>query len=124
MGGYQESEMPVIVPGTAAISMTFRASGISTRSPGSSASRSDTASSEEMGEAAAAQMRELPFYINWTVAHRAIELAAEIASRTGRSQPGVLRLRRLRGGRGGDESSLARPAAHGNRKTTISRRIA
>ena len=36
---------------------------------------------EEMGEAAAAQMRELPFAINWTFAHpRSIELAAEIAS--------------------------------------------
>ena len=36
---------------------------------------------EEMGEAAAAQMRELPFYTNWTYAHpRAIELAAEVAS--------------------------------------------
>jgi adenosylmethionine-8-amino-7-oxononanoate aminotransferase len=35
---------------------------------------------EEIGEAAAAQMRELPFYINWTYAHpRAIELAAEVA---------------------------------------------
>ncbi len=31
---------------------------------------------EEMGEAAAAQMRELPFAINWTFAHpRSIELA-------------------------------------------------
>ena len=36
-----------------------------------------------MGEAAAAQMRELPFAINWTFAHpRSIELAAEIASLT------------------------------------------
>ena len=35
---------------------------------------------EEMGEAAAAQMRELPFAINWTYAHpRSIELAAELA---------------------------------------------
>jgi adenosylmethionine-8-amino-7-oxononanoate aminotransferase len=34
----------------------------------------------EMGEAAAAQMRELPFYTNWSAAHpRAIELAAEVA---------------------------------------------
>jgi adenosylmethionine-8-amino-7-oxononanoate aminotransferase len=33
-----------------------------------------------MGEAAAAQMRELPFAINWTFAHpRSIELAAELA---------------------------------------------
>ena len=38
---------------------------------------------DEMGEAAAAQMRELPFAINWTFAHpRSIELAAEIASLT------------------------------------------
>ena len=36
---------------------------------------------EEMGEAAAAQMRELPFAINWTFAHpRAIELAGELAN--------------------------------------------
>jgi adenosylmethionine-8-amino-7-oxononanoate aminotransferase len=36
---------------------------------------------EEMGEAAAAQMRELPFYTNWSYAHpRAIELAEEVAS--------------------------------------------
>ena len=36
---------------------------------------------EEMGDASAAQMRELPFAINWTFAHpRAIELAGELAS--------------------------------------------
>ena len=35
---------------------------------------------EEIGEAAAAQMRELPFYTNWSYAHpRAIELAQEVA---------------------------------------------
>jgi adenosylmethionine-8-amino-7-oxononanoate aminotransferase len=35
---------------------------------------------EEIGEAAAAQMRELPFYTNWSYAHpRAIELANEVA---------------------------------------------
>ena len=35
---------------------------------------------DEMGEAAAAQMRELPFAINWTFAHpRSIELADELA---------------------------------------------
>ena len=49
----------------------------------------------EMGEAAAAQMRELPFAINWTFAHpRSIELAAELADLApGRPQPRVLRLR-------------------------------
>ncbi|HVL95245.1 MAG TPA: aspartate aminotransferase family protein [Solirubrobacteraceae bacterium] len=36
---------------------------------------------EEIGEAAAAQMRELPFYTNWSYAHpRAIELAEEVAT--------------------------------------------
>jgi adenosylmethionine-8-amino-7-oxononanoate aminotransferase len=36
---------------------------------------------DEMGEAAAAQMRELPFYTNWSYAHpRAIELAEEVAA--------------------------------------------
>jgi adenosylmethionine-8-amino-7-oxononanoate aminotransferase len=35
---------------------------------------------EEMGQAALEQMRELPFYTNWTYAHpRAIELAHEVA---------------------------------------------
>src|SRR5688500_20322001 len=35
---------------------------------------------DEMGDAAAAQMRELPFAINWTFAHpRSIELAAVLA---------------------------------------------
>jgi adenosylmethionine-8-amino-7-oxononanoate aminotransferase len=36
---------------------------------------------EEMGQAALEQMRELPFYTNWSYAHpRAIELAREVAS--------------------------------------------
>ncbi|MGH3008340.1 MAG: aspartate aminotransferase family protein [Gaiellaceae bacterium] len=36
---------------------------------------------EEIGQAAHEQMRELPFYTNWTYSHpRAIELAAEVAS--------------------------------------------
>jgi adenosylmethionine-8-amino-7-oxononanoate aminotransferase len=36
---------------------------------------------EEIGQAALTQMRELPFYTNWTYVHpRAIELASEIAS--------------------------------------------
>ena len=35
---------------------------------------------EEVGEAAAAQLAELPFYTNWSYAHpRAIELAEEVA---------------------------------------------
>src|SRR6187200_195413 len=36
---------------------------------------------EEIGQAALEQMRELPFYTNWSYAHpKAIELAAELAT--------------------------------------------
>src|SRR5262249_1376599 len=64
---------------------------------------------EEMGEAAPAQMRELPFYTNWSYAHpRAIELADEVASLT----PGDLnRLFFVSGGSEAGEAAwkLARP---------------
>ena len=61
---------------------------------------------EEIGQAALEQMRELPFYTNWSYAHpKAIELAAELASARARgSQPRLLRLRRLGGGRVGVEA--------------------
>src|SRR6195952_700457 len=36
---------------------------------------------EEIGQAALEQMRELPFYTNWSYAHpRAVELATELAA--------------------------------------------
>src|SRR3954465_1510566 len=82
---------------------------------------------EEMGEAAAAQMRELPFAINWTYAHpRAIELAGEVASLA----PGDLnRVFFVSGGSEAVESAwkLARQyhAARGERRwKAVSRRIA
>ena len=61
---------------------------------------------DEIGRAAHEQMRELPFYTNWSYAHpRAIELAAEVAPLApGRPEPRLLRLRRLRGGRVGLEA--------------------
>jgi adenosylmethionine-8-amino-7-oxononanoate aminotransferase len=76
---------------------------------------------EEMGEAAAAQMRELPFYTNWSYAHpRAIELASELASLT----PGDLnRLFFVSGGSEAVESAwkLARQyySARGERRSLI-----
>ena len=76
---------------------------------------------EEMGEAAAAQMRELPFYTNWSYAHpRAIELAAEVASLT----PGDLnRLFFVSGGSEAVESAwkLARQyySARGEQRSAI-----
>jgi len=82
---------------------------------------------DEIGEAAAAQLRELPFYTNWSYAHpRAIELAAEVASLA----PGDLnRVFFVSGGSEAVESAwkLARQyhAARGERRwKVIGRRIA
>jgi len=82
---------------------------------------------EEMGEAAAAQMRELPFAINWTFAHpRSIELAAELA----RLAPGDLnRAFFVSGGSEAVEAAwkLARQyhAARGERRwKAVARRVA
>jgi adenosylmethionine-8-amino-7-oxononanoate aminotransferase len=82
---------------------------------------------EEMGQAALEQMRELPFYTNWSYAHpRAIELAHEIAQLT----PGDLnRVFFVSGGSEAVESAwkLARQfhQARGERRwKAISRRIA
>src|ERR687892_2159804 len=82
---------------------------------------------EEMGEAAAAQMRELPFAINWTFAHpRSIELAAELA----RLAPGdINRSFFVSGGSEAVEAAwkLARQyhAARGERRwKAIARRVA
>ncbi len=82
---------------------------------------------EEMGQAALAQMRELPFYTNWSYAHpRAIELAHEIAQLT----PGDLnRVFFVSGGSEAVESAwkLARQYHHarGERRwKAVSRRLA
>src|SRR2546421_1323513 len=82
---------------------------------------------EEMGQAALEQMRELPFYTNWTYAHpRAIEQAAEVASLA----PGDLnRVFFVPGGSAAVESAwkLARQyhQAHGERRwKAVGRRVA
>ena len=82
---------------------------------------------EEMGQAALEQMRELPFYTNWSYAHpRAIELAHEIAQLT----PGDLnRVFFVSGGSEAVESAwkLARQyhQARGERRwKAVSRRLA
>ena len=63
----------------------------------------------ELGEAAATQMAELPFYTNWSYAHpRAIELAGKGGrAGAGRPQPRLLRVRRLRGQRGHHQAGQA-----------------
>ena len=82
---------------------------------------------EEVGEAAAAQMRELPFAINWTFAHpRAIELAGELA---GIAPGGLNRVFFASGGSEAVEAAwkLARQyhSARGERRwKAIARRVA
>jgi adenosylmethionine-8-amino-7-oxononanoate aminotransferase len=82
---------------------------------------------EEVGQAALAQMRELPFYTNWSYAHpRALELAAEVASLA----PGDLdRVFFVSGGSDAVESAwkLARQhySARGERRwKAVARRVA
>ena len=66
---------------TAATSRTRTASATSTRLAGLFCVNIGYGFGEEIGQAALEQMRELPFYTNWSYAHpRAIELAAEVAS--------------------------------------------
>jgi adenosylmethionine-8-amino-7-oxononanoate aminotransferase len=82
---------------------------------------------EEVGQAALAQMRELPFYTNWSYAHpRAIELGARLAEL---APPNINRAFFVSGGSEAVESAwkLARQyhAARGERRwKAISRRTA
>jgi adenosylmethionine-8-amino-7-oxononanoate aminotransferase len=82
---------------------------------------------EEVGQAALEQMRELPFYTNWSYAHpRAIELAQELASLT---PDGINRAFFVSGGSEAVESAwkLARQyhSARGERRwKAVSRRTA
>jgi adenosylmethionine-8-amino-7-oxononanoate aminotransferase len=82
---------------------------------------------EEIGQAALAQMRELPFYTNWSYAHpRAIELAAKLAEL---APPHINRAFFVSGGSEAVESAwkLSRQyhAARGERRwKAISRRTA
>jgi adenosylmethionine-8-amino-7-oxononanoate aminotransferase len=81
MGGYRETEIPVIVRGDGCYLEDANGKRYLDALAGLFAVQIGYSFGEEMGEAAAAQMRELPFYTNWSYAHpRAIELAAEIAS--------------------------------------------
>ena len=81
MAGYQEREIPIIVRGDGCHLEDANGKRFLDALAGLFAVQIGYGYGEEMGEAAAAQMRELPFYTNWSYAHpRAIELAAEVAS--------------------------------------------
>jgi adenosylmethionine-8-amino-7-oxononanoate aminotransferase len=126
MSGYQDGEVPIIVRGDGCYLEDVHGKRYLDALAGLFAVQIGYSYGEEMGEAAAAQMRELPFYTNWSYAHpRAIELASEIASLA----PGDLnRVFFVSGGSEAVESAwkLARQyhAARGERRwKAIARRI-
>ncbi|HZU59475.1 MAG TPA: aspartate aminotransferase family protein [Solirubrobacteraceae bacterium] len=80
MGTYRTQEVPIIVRGEGCYLEDINGRRYLDALAGLFAVQIGYSYGEEIGEAAAQQMRELPFYTNWGYAHpRAIELAAEIA---------------------------------------------
>jgi adenosylmethionine-8-amino-7-oxononanoate aminotransferase len=80
MGGYRDGEVPIIVRGEGCYLEDANGKRYLDALAGLFAVQIGYSYGDEIGEAAAAQMRELPFYTNWSYAHpRAIELAAEVA---------------------------------------------
>src|SRR5690242_5805828 len=81
MGAYAEGGMPIIVRGDGCYLEDVNGKRYLDALAGLFAVQIGYSYGDEVGEAAAAQLRELPFYTNWSYAHpRAIELAAEVAS--------------------------------------------
>jgi adenosylmethionine-8-amino-7-oxononanoate aminotransferase len=81
MGGYLKTEVPVIVRGEGCYLEDINGKRYLDALAGLFAVNIGYSYGEEIGQAALDQMRELPFYTNWSYAHpRAIELAAELAS--------------------------------------------
>lgn len=127
MSGYMDGDIPIIVRGDGCYLEDINGKRYLDALAGLFAVNIGYGFGEEVGEAAAAQLRELPFYTNWSYAHpRAIELAAEVAS----VAPGDLnRVFFVSGGSEAVESAwkLARQyhSARGERRwKAISRRIA
>jgi adenosylmethionine-8-amino-7-oxononanoate aminotransferase len=80
MGGYARGDVPIIVSGDGCYLEDSRGKRYLDALAGLFAVNIGYGFGDEIGEAAAAQMRELPFYTNWSYAHpRAIELAAQVA---------------------------------------------
>jgi adenosylmethionine-8-amino-7-oxononanoate aminotransferase len=103
MGAYRDAEVPIIVRGDGCYLEDVRGKRYLDALAALFAVQIGYGFGEEMGEAAAAQMRELPFYTNWSYAHpRAIELADVVAELA----PGDLnRLFFVSGGSEGVESA-------------------
>ena len=81
MGGYASGDVPVIVRGDGCYLEDANGKRYLDGLAGLFSVNIGYGFGEEIGQAALEQMRELPFYTNWSYAHpRAIELAAEVAS--------------------------------------------
>ena len=81
MGGYRDGEVPIIVRGDGCYLEDANGKRYLDALAGLFSVNIGYSYGEEIGQAALEQMRELPFYTNWSYAHpRAIELAAEVAS--------------------------------------------
>ncbi|HEX2292563.1 MAG TPA: aspartate aminotransferase family protein [Gaiellaceae bacterium] len=80
MGGYLEGEIPIIVRGEGCYLEDSKGKRYLDALAGLFAVNVGYSFGDEIGQAAHEQMKELPFYTNWSYAHpRAIELAAEVA---------------------------------------------
>jgi adenosylmethionine-8-amino-7-oxononanoate aminotransferase len=83
MGSYGQGDVPIIVRGEGCYLEDANGKRYLDGLAGLFAVQIGYSHGEEVGQAALAQMRELPFYTNWSYAHpRAIELAHEIAQLT------------------------------------------
>jgi adenosylmethionine-8-amino-7-oxononanoate aminotransferase len=81
MGGYRHADVPIIVRGDGCYLEDVNGKRYLDALAGLFSVNIGYGFGEEIGEAAAEQMRQLPFYTNWSYAHpRAIELATEVAS--------------------------------------------
>jgi adenosylmethionine-8-amino-7-oxononanoate aminotransferase len=127
MAAYEDAEVPIIVRGDGCYLEDANGKRYLDALAGLFAVQIGYSYGDEVGRAAHAQLKELPFYTNWSYAHpRAIELAHEVAQLA----PGDLnRVFFVSGGSEAVESAwkLARQyhAAHGERRwKAIARRTA
>ena len=127
MSGYRDEDMPIIVRGDGCYLEDANGKRYLDALAGLFAVQLGYSYGDEVGQAALEQMRQLPFYTNWSYAHpRAIELAHELASLT----PGDLnRVFFVSGGSEAVESAwkLARQyhSARGERRyKVVARRLA
>jgi adenosylmethionine-8-amino-7-oxononanoate aminotransferase len=80
MGGYRDAEVPIIVRGDGCYLEDSMGKRYLDALAGLFSVNIGYGFGEEIGQAALEQMRELPFYTNWSYAHpRAIELAQTVA---------------------------------------------